>query len=37
MGELWVLLNFLLPAIFASAESFASWFNAPFAVSTLAM
>jgi SWI/SNF-related matrix-associated actin-dependent regulator of chromatin subfamily A protein 2/4 len=31
MGELWALLNFLLPAIFASAESFASWFNAPFA------
>ena len=32
MGELWALLNFLLPAIFHSAESFPSWFNAPFAV-----
>jgi superfamily II DNA or RNA helicase len=31
MGELWALLNFLLPAIFHSAESFQSWFNAPFA------
>jgi SNF2 family DNA or RNA helicase len=31
MGELWALLNFLLPAIFHSAESFESWFNAPFA------
>jgi SWI/SNF-related matrix-associated actin-dependent regulator of chromatin subfamily A protein 2/4 len=35
MGELWALLNFLLPAIFASAESFSSWFNAPFAVRVL--
>ena len=31
MGELWALLNFLLPNIFHSAESFQSWFNAPFA------
>ena len=35
MGELWALLNFLLPAIFHSAESFQSWFNAPFAVRAL--
>ncbi len=31
LTELWALLNFLLPTIFHSAESFAAWFNAPFA------
>ena len=31
LGELWSLLNFLLPAIFNSSESFDSWFSAPFA------
>ena len=31
LTELWALLNFLLPTIFASADSFNNWFNAPFA------
>ena len=31
LTELWALLNFLLPTIFASSDSFAAWFNAPFA------
>ena len=31
LQELWSLLNFLLPAIFNSSESFDSWFSAPFA------
>lgn len=30
MTELWALLNFLLPSIFSSAETFETWFNAPF-------
>ena len=30
LPELWSLLNFLLPAIFNSVESFEQWFNAPF-------
>ena len=29
--ELWSLLNFILPHIFNSQQSFAEWFNAPFA------
>ncbi|KAJ1958911.1 ATP-dependent DNA helicase Snf21, partial [Dipsacomyces acuminosporus] len=31
LPELWALLNFILPRIFSSAESFDEWFNAPFA------
>lgn len=31
LTELWALLNFLLPKVFKSAESFESWFAAPFA------
>lgn len=31
LTELWALLNFLLPNVFKSAESFESWFAAPFA------
>lgn len=31
LPELWALLNFLLPAVFNSAESFDQWFNRPFA------
>lgn len=30
MGELWSLLNFILPSIFDSAQSFESWFCTPF-------
>ena len=30
LPELWALLNFLLPTIFNSAESFDEWFNKPF-------
>lgn len=30
LTELWALLNFLLPTIFNSSESFESWFAAPF-------
>mmetsp|Transcript_8308 Transcript_8308/g.12055 ORF Transcript_8308/g.12055 Transcript_8308/m.12055 type:complete len:1428 (+) Transcript_8308:66-4349(+) len=30
LPELWALLNFLLPAIFNSVESFDEWFNRPF-------
>jgi len=30
LGELWSLLNFILPAIFDSAQSFDSWFCSPF-------
>jgi ATP-dependent helicase STH1/SNF2 len=30
LGELWSLLNFLLPNIFNSADNFEQWFNAPF-------
>lgn len=35
MTELWALLNFLLPSIFSSAETFETWFNAPFQASAL--
>eukprot|EP00826_Nyctotherus_ovalis_P044375 TRINITY_DN4788_c0_g3_i4.p1 TRINITY_DN4788_c0_g3~~TRINITY_DN4788_c0_g3_i4.p1 ORF type:complete len:973 (+),score=385.78 TRINITY_DN4788_c0_g3_i4:76-2994(+) len=31
LTELWALLNFLLPKIFASSEDFERWFNRPFA------
>lgn len=31
LGELWSLLNFLLPTIFNSMDNFENWFNAPFA------
>lgn len=31
LTELWSLLNFLLPNVFKSADSFESWFAAPFA------
>lgn len=31
LTELWALMNFLLPNVFRSAESFESWFAAPFA------
>lgn len=30
LPELWALLNFLLPEVFNSAESFDQWFNKPF-------
>jgi len=30
LPELWALLNFLLPSIFNSAETFDQWFNKPF-------
>eukprot|EP00178_Gracilaria_changii_P014001 TRINITY_DN396_c0_g2_i1.p1 TRINITY_DN396_c0_g2~~TRINITY_DN396_c0_g2_i1.p1 ORF type:complete len:1507 (+),score=242.53 TRINITY_DN396_c0_g2_i1:1514-6034(+) len=35
MTELWALLNFLLPTIFSSADTFETWFNAPFQDSSL--
>jgi len=31
LAELWALLNFLLPKIFAASEDFEKWFNRPFA------
>ncbi|KAK0416688.1 hypothetical protein QR680_012632 [Steinernema hermaphroditum] len=31
LPELWALLNFLLPSIFSSCNTFEQWFNAPFA------
>ncbi len=31
LSELWSLLNFLLPAIFNSVDTFDQWFNRPFA------
>lgn len=31
LPELWALLNFLLPKIFDSCNTFEQWFNAPFA------
>nr|CAH8868764.1 unnamed protein product [Trichobilharzia regenti] len=31
LPELWALLNFLLPTIFESVNTFEQWFNAPFA------
>ena len=30
LPELWALLNFLLPSIFQSCNTFEQWFNAPF-------
>lgn len=30
LGELWALLNFLLPKIFNSCDDFEKWFNQPF-------
>jgi SNF2 family DNA or RNA helicase len=33
LAELWSLLNFLLPQIFKSADSFDEWFAKPFAAS----
>jgi SNF2 family DNA or RNA helicase len=32
LGELWALLNFLLPKVFDSADTFDEWFAAPFQV-----
>jgi SWI/SNF-related matrix-associated actin-dependent regulator of chromatin subfamily A protein 2/4 len=32
LPELWALLNFILPTIFKSCESFEQWFNTPFAM-----
>jgi len=31
LSELWALLNFLLPSVFNSVESFDAWFSKPFA------
>ncbi|KAL6930175.1 hypothetical protein ACO0SA_001582 [Hanseniaspora valbyensis] len=31
LPELWALLNFVLPKIFKSSQTFAEWFNTPFA------
>ena len=31
LPELWALLNFLLPSVFSSLDSFDEWFNKPFA------
>ena len=31
LPELWALLNFLLPTIFSSVDTFDQWFNKPFA------
>ena len=31
LGELWAMLNFVLPNIFKSAKTFDDWFNTPFA------
>lgn len=31
LGELWALLNFILPTVFASHQDFVSWFSQPFA------
>lgn len=35
MPELWALLNFILPKIFNSVQSFDEWFNSPFNSSSL--
>ena len=32
LPEMWALLNFLLPTIFKSCNTFEQWFNAPFAM-----
>jgi ATP-dependent helicase STH1/SNF2 len=31
LGELWAMLNFVLPTIFKSVKTFDEWFNTPFA------
>ncbi|KAH9906145.1 SNF2-family ATP dependent chromatin remodeling factor snf21 [Xylariomycetidae sp. FL2044] len=31
LGELWAMLNFVLPSIFKSVKTFDEWFNTPFA------
>ena len=36
LAELWALLNFVLPTVFESSESFDEWFAAPFRVCILA-
>ena len=33
LSELWALLNFVLPLVFNSSDSFDEWFAAPFRVS----
>lgn len=35
LTELWALLNFLLPTIFSSSDTFENWFNQPFESTTL--
>lgn len=35
LTELWALLNFLLPSIFNSADTFETWFKQPFETTTL--
>ena len=35
LGELWSLLNFVLPRVFNSSETFDEWFAAPFRVRRL--
>lgn len=35
LGELWSLLNFVLPRVFNSSETFDEWFAAPFRVRLL--
>lgn len=35
LTELWALLNFLLPSIFANSDTFETWFNAPFQAQSL--
>lgn len=35
LTELWALLNFLLPTIFASADTFETWFKKPFETTAL--
>lgn len=35
LTELWALLNFLLPTIFSSADTFETWFKQPFESTTL--
>lgn len=35
LTELWALLNFILPSIFSSSETFEQWFKKPFETTTL--
>jgi SNF2 family DNA or RNA helicase len=35
LTELWALLNFLLPSIFSSADTFETWFKKPFEQTTM--